>query len=129
MNNKMKNIFKTMLVMLTVACVSVVALTACSDDDDTNVVNYTMGFSKMSSSDFGALYEMNTIEIAFQKELKVNGSTFTKSGSNAYCDKMVYEACQKAVESLKDQKWNGNYTFTVTNLQTGRVVYEVEFQP
>lgn len=125
----MKTVIKSMTALFAVVCVTLFAFTACSDDDDkvTEVI-YSMGFSKMSSSDLDFINEMNTIESAFKTALGVSDSRFTKAGTYEECDKGVYEACEKAFTTLKENKWKGSYTFQVTNALTGKVVFEAVIQ-
>ena len=102
--------------------------TACSDDDDpVTEVTYTYGFSSMSASHPDFLEEMRKIENAFQSALGITGKLFTKKGTIEECDKQVYEACRKAFDSLKSEAWQGDYTFQVTNVGTGKVVCTATF--
>ena len=102
--------------------------TACSDDDDpVTEVTYTYGFSSMSASHPDFLEEMGKIENAFQSALGITGKLFTKKGTIEECDKQVYEACRKAFDSLKSEAWQGDYTFQVTNVGTGKVVCTATF--
>lgn len=128
----MKKVIRTMsatLAMLAVVCITLTAFTACSDDDDkvTEVI-YSMGFSQMSSSGLDFIQEMNTIESAFKTALGVTDAHFSMTGTNEECDKAVREACEKAYATLKDKTWGGSYTFLVTNVLTGEVVFETTFQ-
>lgn len=117
------------LAMLAVVCITLTAFTACSDDDDkvTEVI-YSMGFSQMSSSGLDFIQEMSAIESAFKTALGVTDAHFSKTGTKETCDKAVREACEKAYATLKDKTWGGSYTFLVTNVLTGEVVFETTFQ-
>lgn len=128
----MKKVIKAMsatLAMLAVVCITLTAFTACSDDDEqvTEVI-YSMGFSKMSSSGLDFIQEMSAIESAFKTALGVTDAHFSKTGTKETCDKAVREACEKAYATLKDKTWGGSYTFQVTNVLTGEVVFETTFQ-
>lgn len=126
----MKSSIKKMSALLTMMIVAVFALTftACVDDDEPAAeVTYTYGFSCMSASHPDFLSEMNKIENAFKTALGITGKPFTKEGSVEECDKQVYDACKKAFDSLKDEAWQGNYTFQVTNVNTGKVVCTAKF--
>ena len=126
----MKSSIKRMSALLTMMAVAVFALTftACSDDDEPIAgVTYTYGFSKMSASHPDFLEEMSKIEKGFQSALGITGKPFTKKGTIEECDQQVYEACQKAFESLKGEAWQGDYTFQVTNVETGKVVCTATF--
>lgn len=125
----MKKVIKTMSAMLAVVCITLTAFTACSDDDDqvTEVI-YSMGFSQMSSSGLDFIQEMSAIESAFKTALGVTDAHFSKTGTKETCDKAVREACEKAYATLKDKTWGGSYTFQVTNVLTGEVVFETTFQ-
>lgn len=128
----MKKVIRTMsatLAMLAVVCITLTSFTACSDDDDkvTEVI-YSMGFSKMSSSGLDFIQEMSAIESAFKTALGVTDAHFSMTGTKETCDKAVREACEKAYATLKDKTWGGSYTFQVTNVLTGEVVFETTFQ-
>ena len=117
----------TLVTMLAVVIFSI-TFTACSDDDEpVTEVTYTYGFSSMSASHPDFLSEMNKIENAFKTALGITGKPFTKKGTVEECDKDVYEACKKAFNSLKDETWQGNYEFKVTNVNTDKVVCTVKF--
>ena len=122
----MKQTIKTMSAVLTLmVAMAVVActFTACSDDEDIeNDVTYTYGFAEMSASHPDFLEEMSKIENGFKSALGITGKPFTKNGSMEECDMEVYAACQKAYESLKDEVWQGDYLFEVTNTLTGEVI-------
>ena len=116
----MKSSIKKMSALLTMMAVAILTFTftACSDDDDpVTEVTYTYGFSSMSASHPDFLEEMGKIENAFQSAL----------GTIEECDKQVYEACRKAFDSLKSEAWQGDYTFQVTNVGTGKVVCTATF--
>ena len=116
-----------LLTMMAVAILTF-TFTACSDDDDpVTEVTYTYGFSSMSASHPDFLEEMGKIENAFQSALGITGKLFTKKGTIEECDKQVYEACRKAFDSLKSEAWQGDYTFQVTNVGTGKVVCTATF--
>ena len=120
-----------MSALLTIITVAIFALTftACSDDDDlVTEVTYTYGFSSMSASHPDFLAEMSKIEKSFQTALGITGKPFTKIGTVEECDKMVYEACLKAFDSLKGEVWQGDYTFQVTNVGTANIVYKAIFR-
>ena len=122
----MKQTIRTMsalLTMMVAMAVSAFTFIACSDDDDPMTeVTYTYGFSSMSASHPDFLEEMSKIENGFKSALGITGKPFTKNGSMEECDMEVYAACQKAYESLKDEVWQGDYLFEVTNTLTGEVV-------
>ena len=121
----MKRLIEKTSTLLTVVVVAIFALTftACSDEDEpVTEVTYTYGFSNMSASHPDFLEEMSKIEKGFQAALGITGKPFTKKGTIEECDKQVYEACQKAFDSLKGEAWQGDYTFQVTNVGTEKVV-------
>ena len=121
----MKSSIKKMSALLTMMAVVILAFTftGCSDEDDpVTEVTYTYGFSSMSASHPDFLEEMSRIEKGFQAALGITGKPFTKKGTIEECDKQVYEACQKAFDSLKGEAWQGDYTFQVTNVGTEKVV-------
>lgn len=126
----MKKSIKKMSALLTMMAVAILAFTftACSNDDDSvTEVTYIYGFSEMSASHPDFLAEMSKIEKGFQTALGIIGKPFTKKGSIEECDKQVYDACQKAFDSLKGEAWQGDYTFQVTNVATGKVVCTATF--
>lgn len=116
----------TLVTMLAVVIFSI-TFTACSDDEPVTEVTYTYGFSSMSASHPDFLSEMNKIENAFKTALGITGKPFTKKGTVEECDKDVYEACKKAFNSLKDETWQGNYEFKVSNVATGKVICTAKF--
>ena len=127
---KMKEIIKKMSAMLTVLAVAIIAcfsMTSCSDDEPDSEIIYSMGISEMSSSSLEMLNEMNAIYDAFHKAVGVNENTFTLKGNASDCNKKVKAACEKAELSLKDNTWTGQYTFSVTNVNTKEVIYEHTF--
>ena len=126
----MKSSIKKMSALLTMIAVAILAFTftGCSDDDEpVTEVTYTYGFSSMSASHPDFLAEMNKIESAFKSALGISGKPFTKKGTDEECDKQVYEACQKAFDSLKGEAWQGDYTFQITKVGTGKVVCTATF--
>ena len=126
----MEKTIKKMSALLTLMAVAIFAfaLTSCSDDDDpVTEVTYTYGFPSMSASHPDFLSEMNKIEKGFQTALGITGKPFTKKGTVEECDKQVYDACKKAFDSLKDEAWQGNYEFQVTNVATGKVICTAKF--
>ena len=127
----MKETIRTMSALLTMMVAMTIlafTFTACSDDDNIeNEVTYTYGFAEMSASHPDFLEEMGKIENAFQSALGITGKLFTKKGTIEECDKQVYEACRKAFDSLKSEAWQGDYTFQVTNVGTGKVVCTATF--
>ena len=127
----MKQTIKTMSALLTMMAVMAIfafTFTACSDDDDpVTEVTYTYGFSSMSASHPDFLEDMSNIKNGFKSALGITGKPFTKKGSVEECDKQVREACRKAFNALKDETWQGDYTFHVTNVETGKVVCKATF--
>ena len=126
----MKEIIKKMSAMLTVLAVAIIAcfsMTSCSDDEPDSEIIYSMGISEMSSSSPEMLNEMNAIYDAFHKAVGVNENTFTLKGNASDCNKKVKAACEKAELSLKDNTWTGQYTFSVTNVNTQKVIYKHTF--
>ena len=133
MNKKMKKAIQsiqTTLAMLAVACASLVSLTACSDDDEPVAeVTYSWGFADMSASSPDFMDDIHKISSTFAVALgaPASASEVTRQGTPEQCDKAVLEACQQALESLKDEAWQGHYTFTVTNVTTGTVIFSHTF--
>lgn len=127
----MRKTFKFMSALLTMAVVAMLSftLTSCSDDDDEpdNVV-YTCGISTFESTSLEFISEISTIENAYKSALGISQSPFTKHGSVKKCDDEVIAACNRAYDSLKEKSWSGNFTYTVSNVNTGKVVYEQDFK-
>lgn len=126
----MEKTIKKMSALLTMMAVAIFALTftGCSDDDEpVTEVTYTYGFSSMSASHPDFLAEMNKITKTFDAALGISGKPFTKKGTVEECDREVYDACKKAFDSLKDETWQGDYTFQVTNVSTGKVICTAKF--
>lgn len=102
-----------------VCCTLMVAtLASCGDDDNepTGPFHYSMGFSRIESSD--ALTEMGIIEDAFFEALGVDDTKFQYDS-----DAQVASACKKAESTLKGVTLKGSYTFVVTNESTQKKVY------
>ena len=131
--NKMKKAIQSlqaMLAMLVLVCASLVSLTACSDDDEPVAeVTYSWKFEEVNPSTPDFMDDKNKIESAFKTALGATGSatSVTKQGTAEQCDQEVLEACQQALESLKDEAWQGHYTFSVTNVTTGTVIFSHTF--
>ena len=116
-------ILSALLTMMAAMAIFSFTFTACSDDEDAdNEVTYTYGFPEMSASHPNFIEEMGKIENAFKSALGVTGKNFTKRGTVEECDKQVYEACEKACNSLKGEVWQGDYLFEVRNTLTGELV-------
>jgi len=119
---------KRILTIVFATLMAMVTFTACSDDEDIeNEVTYTYGFAEMSASHPDFLEEKGKIENAFKSALGVTGKPFTKKGSVEECDKEVRETCRRAFNALKDERWQGDYTFHVTNVETGKVICKATF--
>ena len=101
-------------------------MTSCDDEPDSEII-YNMGITSMSSSSLESLNEMDVIYKAFHEATGVTENTFTMKGDASECDKKVKAACEKAELSLKDNTWVGTYTFTVTNENTQKTVYQHTF--
>ena len=126
----MKISMQRMPAILAVMAMTIFAFTftACSDEDEPVAeVTYSYGFSDMSASHPDFLSEMSKIENAFKSALGITATPFTKSGAVEECDRQVHEACKKAFDSLKGEAWQGDYTFQVTNVSTGKVVCTATF--
>lgn len=120
----------SMLAMLALMCVSLVSFTACSDDDEpVEEVTYSWEFEEVEASTPDFMDDKNIIESTFKTALGASGSatSVTKRGTPETCDQEVLEACRQALESLKDEAWQGHYTFTVTNEPTGTVIFSHAF--
>ena len=125
----MKEIIKKMSAMLTIivaAIIACVAMTSCDEEPDSEII-YNMGITSMSSSSLESINEMDVIYKAFHEAAGVTENTFTMKGDASECDKKVKAACEKAELSLKDNTWVGTYTFTVTNENTQKTVYQHTF--
>ncbi|MFR5759015.1 MAG: hypothetical protein ACLUE2_14575 [Bacteroides cellulosilyticus] len=109
-------ILSALLTMMAAMAIFSFTFTACSDDEDAdNEVTYTYGFPEMSASTPQLHRRDGKIENAFKSALGVTGKNFTKRGTVEECDKQVYEACEKACNSLKGEVWQGDYLFEVRN--------------
>ena len=119
---------QAMLAML--VCVSLVSLTACSDNDEPmEEVTYSWEFEEVNPSTPDFMDDKNKIESTFKAALGATGTatSVTRQGTSETCDKEVLEACQRAFDSLKDEVWQGRYTFTVTNVTTGTEIFSHTF--
>ena len=131
--NKMKKAIQslqTVLAMLALVCVSLASFTACSDDDEPVAeVTYSWEFKEVSPSTPDFMDDKNKIESTFKNALgaTATATSVTKQGTPETCDKEVLEACQQAFNSLKDEAWQGRYTFTVTNVTTGTEIFSHTF--
>ena len=121
---------QAMLAILTLVCASLVSLTACSDDDEPAAeVTYSWEFEEVSPSTPDFMDDKEKIEAAFKAALGATGTatSVTRQGTPETCDREVLEACRQAFNSLKDEVWQGRYTFTVTNVTTGTIVCTATF--
>lgn len=116
----------TMLAILALVCISLVTFTACSDDDEPVAeVTYSWEFEEVSPSTPDFMDDKNKIEATFKTALGAYGSatSVTKQGTSETCDQEVLEVCQQAFNVLKGEAWQGRYTFTVTNVTTGTMIF------
>lgn len=95
-------------------------LSACSDDDKTVSVTYSMGFENVQSS---SISDLSVIENAYKNALGVDNTTFVLEGTIDECDQKVVGTCRNAENALKTQTWSGSYTFEVTNRNSGKIIY------
>ena len=129
MRTAIKSLWSNFL-LLTLVCASLVSLTACSDNDEpVEEVTYSWEFEEVSPSTPDFMDDKNKIESTFKAALGVTGTatSVTKQGTPETCDQEVLEACQRAFDSLKDEVWQGNYVFVVTNTTTGTTICEASF--
>lgn len=120
----------TMLAMLTLMCISLVSFTSCSDSDEpAEEVTYSWEFEEVNPSTPDFMDDINKIESTFKAALGASGTatSVTRKGTSETCDKEVLEACNQALESLKGNAWQGHYTFIVTNVTTGNVIFSHTF--
>lgn len=118
------------LYMLALVCISLVSFTACSNNDGpVEEVTYSWGFADLSASSPDFMDDINNIESTFRSALGATGTatSLTKQGTPETCDQEVLEACNQALESLKGNVWQGHYTFIVTNVTTGTVIFTHTF--
>lgn len=111
-------------------CISLVSLTACSDDDEpVSEVTYSWVFKETSPTTPDSKEDKEKIESAFKTVLGASGTatSVTRQGNPETCDREVLEACQQVLDSLKDEVWRGHYVFTVTNTTTGTTVCTFAF--
>lgn len=97
-------------------------LSACSDDDKTVSVTYSMGFENVQSS---SISDLSVIENAYKNALGVDNTTFVLEGTIEECDQKVVETCRNVENTLKTQTWSGSYTFEVNNQNSGKTIYSV----
>lgn len=100
-------------------CTLMVATFASCDNEDNDPIGpfqYSMGFSKIVSSD--ALTEMGIIQNAFYEALGVEGTSFQYDS-----DTNVVSACKKAEATLNSMAFKGSYTLKVTNETTQKTVF------
>ena len=116
-----------MLAVLVVSVIACFSTTSCSKDEPNGDIIYTMGITQASSSSLEMLADLKIIYNAFYEAVGVEENTFTMKGNTADCDKKVKEACEKAALTLKDNIWKGSYTFTVTNVNTQKAIYQHTF--
>lgn len=113
-----------------VAMVTSLGFVACSDDDDSSIVFYSMGFDSTSFSG-GSLEEMSnelgTIENAYKNAIGVSDASFTMDGSSSSCDKKVKAACEKAVSALQGKTFKGTYVFSVKNQNENTTIHSHEY--
>ena len=119
---KRKFIYQSML-LIALMCMAFVGVSCSDDDDEVGTIEYSMGFNKMNSSDFG---EMLTIETAFYQALGVNERRFSLNGNVKDCDEKVKAACWNAENVLKRHSFKGQYLFVVTNNTTQKEIYSYQ---
>ncbi len=101
------------------------ALTSCNDNEPVEEVTYSWEFEEVTPSTPDFMDDKNKIESAFKTAFGSSGSatSVTRQGTSETCDQEMLEACQRALESLKGEVWQGRYTFTVNNVTTGTMIF------
>lgn len=112
------------ILMLAMAMIAMFTFSSCSSDDTEEAVDvtYSMGFTTVSLSD---LTELVVVEEAFKTALSVidGVDSFTLNGLVSECDAEVAALCKVAETALSAIEFTGSFTYVVTNLNTGEVVY------
>lgn len=123
------NTLTGLLSVLLVACMGLF-ISSCGDDDEPETEQvYSWGFDQIHSSNLNFLTDMSKIENAFKSAMGVNETDayLVKKGKADKCDREVREVCDKAYDSLEGSVWQGDYTFIVTNVTTGKQVVKYTF--
>lgn len=118
---KLKNLF----CILWVSFFSLVLFSCSTEEEESGVVSYTMGFDTVQSSD---LSDLAVIESAYKAALGTNDNTFKMEGKVQDCDQKVLQTCQKVETKLDTCDWYGSYTFCIRNISTTQTIYSKTYE-
>ena len=118
---KLKNLF----CILWVSFFSLVLFSCSTEEEESGVVSYTMGFDTVQSSD---LSDLAVIESAYKTALGTNDNTFKMEGNVQDCDQKVLQTCQKVETKLDTCDWHGSYTFCIRNISTTHTIYSKTYE-
>lgn len=102
-------------------------MAACSDDETSDNL-YSVGFEILQSDNTEFMAEMKEIEAIFYGELGITDSSFRLNGDQAECDAQVKAACERAATCLNQRQWSFDFTYSVSNVLTEKVIYEYKYQ-
>ena len=103
---------KILFAMFALVCVMAfsVSFSSCSNDDDNeNLLYYSLGFSKMN----GNFTESAYIDDAFKAALGVTTDEFTSYPGG---DEKIKSNCAKAASQLDKMAFEGSYTYVVSKI-------------
>lgn len=125
----MKAILSRILGLFLVLAITTLMFSACSDDDEDTKISYTTNVVTVSypanpaSDAMSEEDEIERISSIYHLIIGVLDMPFTVYGNSAEWDKKAVESCQSAESLIDEETWTGTYTFTMTNLTSGTVIY------
>lgn len=117
---RIKNLFGLFLVL----CISLLAFTACSSDND-DEVEQTYEYQITYSQFAGSLSNMNVVTNAFVKAFGVNSTPLTLTGTLKECDRLAKEYAIKAAAEIGTES-NFSAKVDFRNVSTDQTIYSFE---
>lgn len=118
---KLKNLF----CILWVSFFSLMLFSCSTEEKESGVVSYTMGFDTVQSSD---LSDLVVIESAYKTAFGTNDNTFKLEGKVKDCDQKVLQICQEVETKLDTCDWHGSYTFCIRNITATQTIYSKTYE-
>ena len=102
-------------------------MAACSNEETSDNL-YSAVLEALQSGNLESMAEMEEIKAIFYDELGITDSPFLLNGDQAECDAQVKAACERAATRLNQRQWSFDFTYSVSNVLTEKVIYEYKYQ-